>query len=260
MAASLFNGLEARLAPGPEDRLNAFLVLDSIYGKFIVNRHCRFQAEALVKTGRTHIEEELQKLFLIVDRLPDGMVIVDGGANIGFITIPIAQRIRQRQGLVISFEPQRALHHALAGALVLNDLDNVRLYQCGLGAKSSKASLPFIDYHNPADFGTVSLQPLADMQAAGSLVDVMTLDAMKLPRVDLIKLDVEGHECAAIEGALGLIRLQRPFLWVEYFLIGEASIRESLAPIPDYVFALMDYQNMICAPREKLAAMGLSID
>ena len=212
----------------PEPRLDAFLVIDSVYGKFIVNRHCKFQAEALIKTGRTHIEAELEKLFLIVDRLPEGMVVVDGGANIGFVTIPLAQRIRGRGGKVISFEPQRMLHHALAGALALNDLDNVLLHQHGLGAQNSKACLPIIDYHRPADFGTVSLHPVLAASEPDAVVDVVALDTLDLPRVDLIKLDVEGHECEAIRGAMNVIRKQRPLLWVEYFLIGEARIREAL--------------------------------
>jgi len=243
-----------------ERALSPFVALDSIHGTFIVNRYCKFQAEALVTTGRTHIEAELDKLFLIVDRLSDGMVIIDGGANIGFVTIPLAQRIRHRQGKVISFEPQPMLYHALGGALALNDLENVRLYQLGLGAAASKAALPAIDYHSPSDFGTVSLRPFADRQPDAEAVELIALDSLRLPRVDLIKLDVEGYEYEALRGALGLIRSQRPLLWVEYFLIGEARIREALAEVPGYVFGIMDYQNMLCAPSEKLASMGLKID
>jgi hypothetical protein len=41
--------------------INNFVVIDSIYGKFIVNRYCDYQAEALIKTGATHIEPELKK-------------------------------------------------------------------------------------------------------------------------------------------------------------------------------------------------------
>ena len=44
-----------------------FVVLDSVYGKFIVPRTCLFQAESLVKTGRTHIEDELNNIFAIVE-------------------------------------------------------------------------------------------------------------------------------------------------------------------------------------------------
>ena len=66
----------------------------------------RVQAEALAKTGKTHIEAELAKIFVLVDKLPGDAVVVDGGANIGFFSIPVAQRIKSRGGRLISFEPQ----------------------------------------------------------------------------------------------------------------------------------------------------------
>ena len=44
-------------------KVDNFVVLESVYGKFIVPRTCLFQAEALVKTGRTHIESELSNIF-----------------------------------------------------------------------------------------------------------------------------------------------------------------------------------------------------
>lgn len=243
----------------PDFSVSPFVVLDSVHGKFIVNRYCKFQAEALVKTGRTHIEAELEKLFLIVDRLPDEMVIIDGGANIGFVTIPIAQRILSRHGLVLSFEPQRMLYCALAGSVALNNLQNVRLFQQGLGSEPSLGYLPPIDYEQDADFGMVSLLAASDRGSTHESVEIVCLDQLALPRVDLIKLDVEGHECAALEGGMGLIQSQRPYLWIEYFLIGADAIREVLAEVPDYDYAVLDYQNMLFAPREKLMAMGLRL-
>jgi len=36
-----------------------------VHGRFIVARTCTFQAEALVKTGRTHIETELNNIFAV---------------------------------------------------------------------------------------------------------------------------------------------------------------------------------------------------
>jgi hypothetical protein len=56
--------------------MDNFVVLDSVYGKFIVARTCMFQAEALVKTGRTHIESELANIFAIVDTLPTDAVMI----------------------------------------------------------------------------------------------------------------------------------------------------------------------------------------
>ena len=45
--------------------LNNFTVIESIYGRFIVNRHCAYQAEALIKTGAPHIQAEVSQMLTI---------------------------------------------------------------------------------------------------------------------------------------------------------------------------------------------------
>jgi FkbM family methyltransferase len=116
-----------------------------------------FQAETLVKTGRTHIESELANIFAIVDTLPADAVVVDGGANIGFFTVPVAHRTQGRGTKIIAFEPQRQLFQALGGSLALNGYDHVYLHNCGLGAEPGIAQLPAVNYGEAQDFGTVAL-------------------------------------------------------------------------------------------------------
>ncbi|RBJ71712.1 FkbM family methyltransferase, partial [Pseudomonas sp. MWU12-2534b] len=62
-----------------------FVVIDSIHGPFVINRHCAFQAEALIKTGRPHIQGELDTILHVIDQLPDDAIAVDGGANAGLV-------------------------------------------------------------------------------------------------------------------------------------------------------------------------------
>jgi FkbM family methyltransferase len=234
-----------------------FVVLDSVYGKFIVARTCLFQAEALVKTGRTHIESELNNIFAIVDTLPDDAIIVDGGANIGFFTVPVAHRTQGCGTRIISFEPQRQLFQALGGSLAINSYRHVYLHNCGLGAEPGIAQLPAMDYSVAQDFGTVSLSDETTVAEDGwmndRVVDITSIDAMTLPRLDFFKLDVEGYEVPALTGALATIKQHRPWIWVEYFITGSDTIKQALNGLDDYAFFIMDYQNMLCAPREKLA-------
>lgn len=231
-------------------------MLDSVYGRFIVARTCAFQAEALVKTGRTHIESELNNIFAIVDTLPTNAVIVDGGANAGFFTIPVAHRTQGSDTRIVSFEPQRQLFHALGGSLAINGYSHVYLHNCGLGAAPSTAQLPTVDYSVVQDFGTVSLSDQTTVAEnrwmADQVVDMTSVDAMALPRLDLFKLDVEGYEIPALVGALNTIQKHRPWIWVEYFITGADSIKQALIGLDDYAFFIVDYQNMLCAPREKL--------
>jgi FkbM family methyltransferase len=237
--------------------IDNFVVLDSVYGKFIVPRTCLFQAEALVKTGRTHIESELSNIFAIVDTLPVGAVIVDGGANIGFFTVPVAHRTQGRGTRIVSFEPQRQLFQALGGSLAINGYRHVYLHNCGLGAEPGIAELPAVDYSIAQDFGTVSLSDTTTVDEDGwmndRVVDITSIDAMSLPRLDFFKLDVEGYEVPALRGALETIKKHRPWIWVEYFITGADTIKQTLDSVNNYAFYIVDYQNMLCAPREKLA-------
>jgi FkbM family methyltransferase len=241
-----------------------FVVLDSVYGKFIVARTCLFQAEALVKTGRTHIESELNNIFAIVDTLPADAVIVDGGANIGFFTVPVAHRTQGRGTRIISFEPQRQLFQALGGSLAINGYRHVYLHNCGLGTEPGIAQLPAIDYSIAQDFGTVALSNdttvAEDGWMADRVVDITSIDAMDLPRLDFFKLDVEGYEIPALAGALDTIKQHRPWIWVEYFITGVDPIKKALASIDNYEFFIVDYQNMLCVPKEKQGAITISAD
>lgn len=238
-------------------KVDNFLVLDSVYGKFIVPRTCLFQAEALVKTGRTHIESELNNIFAIVGTLPSGAIIVDGGANAGFFTIPVAHATQGRDIRIISFEPQRQLFQALGGSLALNGYRHVYLHNCGLGSTPGIAQLPAIDYSVAQDFGTVQLDSQATVEEDGwmndRVVDVTSIDEMSLPGLDFFKLDVEGYEVPALIGAFKTIKRYRPWIWVEYFITGADVIKSTLSSLDDYEFYIVDYQNMLCAPKEKLA-------
>ena len=244
--------------------IDNFVVLDSVYGKFIVARTCLFQAEALVKTGRTHIEGELANIFAIVDSLPADAVIVDGGANIGFFTVPVAHRTQGRGTRIISFEPQRQLFQALGGSLALNGYGHVYLHNCGLGEEPGTAQLPAVDYSIAQDFGTVSLSDKTTVDEDGwmadRVVDITSIDAMDLPRLDFFKLDVEGYEIPALTGALATIKKHRPWIWVEYFITGVDPIKHALSSIDNYEFFIVDYQNMLCVPKEKQGAMTISAE
>lgn len=241
--------------------IDNFVLLDSIHGRFIVARTCAFQAEALVKTGRTHIESELNNIFVIVDRLPDDAVIIDGGANIGFFTIPVANRTRGRGFRIISFEPQRQLFQALGGSLVLNGLDHVYLHNCGLSDQPGIAQLPAIDYGQTQDFGMIQLSDDCDVTESGwmndRVVDVTSIDEMDLPRLDFLKLDVEGYEIPALTGGLRTIKQHRPWMWIEYFIVGHEAIIDALDTVSDYSFYIADYQNLLCVPNEKLGEINV---
>ncbi len=237
--------------------INNFTVLNSVYGKFIVNRHCDYQAEALVKTGRPHIDGELKEILTIVNSLPANSVVVDAGANIGLVAIPIAQALKARGGTVHAFEAQRMMFYALCGAAALNDLENLFVWHRAVGAGAGRIDVPRMDYAKPQDFGTVSLVESASGEA-GESIDLIDIDDLGLPRLDFLKIDVEGMEISVLQGARTMLEQHLPWCWIEYWKVDPEAIKTQFAGL-DYKFYVMDQLNMLCAPAHILAASDLSI-
>jgi FkbM family methyltransferase len=237
-------------------KVNNFIVLESEYGKFIVNRYCAFQAESLVKTGRPHIQNELNNILALVEQLPENCVIVDAGANIGLISLPIAKAILSRGGTVHAFEVQRMMFYALCGTAALNDLENLIVHNQALGSANGTLGAAKPDYSQPQDFGLFSL---TDQSAAlPERVEMTTVDSLGLSRLDFIKIDVEGMEVEVLKGARDSIRRYLPWGWVEYWKSDVNKIKAQFAGL-DYKFYLMDELNMLCVPTTRLARTQLTV-
>ena len=138
-----------------------------------------------------------------------GMVALEIGGNIGAHTVPLA-RLIGNGGALLAFEPQAVLMHILAANLALNDLQNVRIYQVGIGHEPGVLHLPLIDYAYPNNFGAFQLGG-----TGAQTVEIRTIDSYNLTRCDFIKIDVEGMEVEAISGAIETIRKFRPIMYVE---------------------------------------------
>jgi FkbM family methyltransferase len=216
-----------------------------------VPRYDRFQADALIKTGRPHIQPELDQMLKIVATLPQDCVVIDAGANIGLVSIPIAQAVKDRNGTVYAFEPQRMLAYALCGAAALNDIEN--LFVCSKGLDMAEAGLivPKVNYGEPQDFGTVELN-----HGDGARVEVTTIDAFRVPRLDFLKIDVEGMEVEVMKGGRATIATHQPWCWVEYWKAGKDAIKAQFDGL-DYRFYLMDELNMLCAPASRSAGFEI---
>jgi FkbM family methyltransferase len=153
----------------------------------------------------------------------NGVVAIDGRANIGVHTVEFATTMAE-WGQVISFEPQERLFYALAGNIALNNCSNARAIFAALGNEETHISVPQLNYDRPASFGSMELRPNPQNEfigqnipytSPGNTVPLTRIDTLKLPRLNLLKLDVEGMETEALAGATATIEQHRPVLHVE---------------------------------------------
>jgi FkbM family methyltransferase len=152
--------------------------------------------------------------------LQEGQVFLDIGANIGFYTLFAAKRVGPK-GRVVSFEPDPMTFESLQRSVKRNGFDWARCMNMGLSDRDGE--LPF---HTVSDGSAHSLVPEIARRAkrySGQVdVRVTSLDALvasgelDLPRVDLVKLDVEGEEPRTVAGMLGTLeKLGHPKVWAE---------------------------------------------
>lgn len=135
---------------------------------------------------------------------PDAL-IVDSGANIGQMLLYLAQWIPQ--GKVLAFEPGKAQADWLQECLQVNATLPVEIIRCGLGA--SPADLFLNNVGPPQVHGGWS--QVSEFE--GESIRVVRLEdelaARSLEAVDLWKLDVEGYEVPALQGAEELLKEHR---------------------------------------------------
>jgi FkbM family methyltransferase len=145
---------------------------------------------------------------IVRDYLGPGMTFVDVGANVGYYTALAAKKLAGGGGRIIAFEPSTYAFGKLQRFAETNQLDHVTAINAGLSDRSGKTKLYLgagSNNHTPT--------MVAHEGANVTEVSIVTLDAeaerLGLDRLDLIKIDVEGHELKVLAGAERLLRERR---------------------------------------------------
>lgn len=146
---------------------------------------------------------------VVRDHLRQGHVVVDVGANIGVMTM-LAASLVGASGRVIAVEPNPANVQLLYRSLLLNGFTNVEVLP--LAASDRRAVFSLTGRSNTHLIGPRGLD------AGGHFVQSAALDDLlgHLPRLDFVKLDIEGHEPAALAGMWQLIARHRPVVLTEF--------------------------------------------
>ncbi len=213
----------------------AFVLASSSHGTMIVNRFDRHMVNAesgygvgfqILETAAfdpAEVKIALEVLALRRRHHGDGVVAIDCGANIGVHTIEWAKAMTG-WGLVLSIEAQERIYYALAGNIAINNCFNAIALHAAVSSEAGTIKIPNPNYMIPASFGSLELRQRPNNEFIGqpisyseNTVDIrtMAIDECDLPRVDFIKLDVEGMELEALEGAKKTIEGSHPVLLIE---------------------------------------------
>lgn len=178
----------------------------------------------------------------ILDRIRNYTVFIDVGSSIGGYTVLLSKYNLK----CIAFEPLVDNYVVMLKNLQLNKLaGKVAAFQVGLGKENKQARFQF----NPVNTGASFIDRNND--PSNLLCKIRTFDSMiadlKIGREEkiLFKLDVEGMEAEALQGASAFIR-QYPNITfiIEDKHTGKDPIKSILQKTADFDFGVVDKYNM----------------
>lgn len=152
---------------------------------------------------------------------PNGGVILDIGANIGALTLPLAV-IAGENGKVYAFEPTDFAFKKLARNIALNPNLSCRIEaaQVFLGDSLSTTVPDTVPSSWPLqkEQGLDPLHGGRPESLSGAHRDTLDdwMSRTNPARIDLVKLDVDGHETGVLRGADKLLCRFRPSMVVEF--------------------------------------------
>lgn len=200
---------------------------------------------SLIRVETAGAEEEM--ITRIREVVSSGTVFFDVGANIGLTSIcAVPAKYRARMA-VYAFEPEPQNLSALSNNVQLNDLAE-SVQPVGLAVTSHDGNVSF-EVHGETGTGTHRIK--TSINSGGTVGEVLSVPAAALDSFcaglgqvpTVIKIDVEGAECAVLDGMTGLLAnkvLQHIFIEVHPAMLAAASID------PD-------------SPRKRVTAAGFTV-
>jgi FkbM family methyltransferase len=155
---------------------------------------------------RELLEQGRERTFvrLLEEATPDGGVVLEGGAHLGFVTVHAAQAVGST-GRVITFEPNPAVRDLLHENLVANGVaERVEIVPKALGDAAGRTRF---HVSGGGEMSSLFAPPGASVPVE---VEIVRADEVISEPVDVVKLDIEGGELAALRGMEGVFGAARP--------------------------------------------------
>ncbi|MFS0773327.1 FkbM family methyltransferase [Sphingomonas sp. 1P08PE] len=183
---------------------------------------------------------EKRFLQLLRGRFDQDAIALDIGANIGNHAIYLAGTF----AVIHAFEPNPTVLSRLRDNIALNGLDDdIRVHPVGLGATTEILAFRENNDGNLGASGFLKADEEVDALTRVSELQIVNADEyvgqLALPRLDFVKVDVEGWEASLFEGLSETIRRHRPVVAFEFHGQDAApgEYDRILAALPGYVIA-----------------------
>ena len=163
-----------------------------------------------------------------------GDVVFDVGSHIGIFTLK-ASRLVGASGAVYAFEPEPENFMLLKRNVALNKASNVKIFEKAVSSRNGTLQL----YIHPTNTGMSSVQ-YATGRTDQIPVSSVTLDHIMqkhdIQELNLLKLDVEGHEIEVLRGANRLLNICNQIAMETHEKVGGPSNAQIIEELRKHCF------------------------
>lgn len=150
--------------------------------------------------------------------------LVDVGANIGAVCLPVAKRHPDRP--VLAIEAHRGLAQILSANAFGNRLHNVQVLNAAAGSGRGIIDFPSAPLNAAGNFGTLAVSQATGETAQATLM--LPLDELVPSDTAFIKIDVEGFEAEVLKGADGTLAETKPVWLIEISHMNKPASRATI--------------------------------
>ena len=186
------------------------------YGDYIVKFYFFSDIQNVARAKKKGIESTLLRnsIILLNKHKSDknDCVVLDVGANFGFLSLVWGCSVCKEEGRVFAFEPNPYVYNTFLKSIGKNGLTPIiKAAHNAVGSKNKTIQL----YLNNTTSNTLQ----TETSTKSTDIEMISIDNYirinKITRCDLIKIDVDGIELDILEGSISTLEKLRPIFIVE---------------------------------------------
>lgn len=175
-----------------------------------------------------------------------GSTVLDIGSNVGSLSIPLACQVG-KNGSIISVEANPVIYSYLCGNVKFNNLVNIKTINSAIGNEEGRVEFSNI---SSDDMNKVIIQDKINNNTFE--VKITTIDKLleneKINSIRLLKIDIEGFELFALQGAINTLR-KTEIIYIESFekhfnAYGYSTV-DLIVLLKESSFSVFKYENDI---------------
>lgn len=159
--------------------------------------------DLIIRGRRERLETRMMQ-----QTLKSGMTVIDIGANIGYYALMEAKAVTE-SGHVYAIEPEPRNFELLCKNVKLNNYRHIDIFQVGISDETGFANLYVSEHSNLHNL----LRPLKASNKDSvikiktyRLDDFISEHNIMPSNINIIRMDIEGHEVKALEGMINTLR------------------------------------------------------